>query len=204
MNFLAHLHLSGDNSAVMTGNFLGDFIRMKELTLSEDNVQNRNIIKGMRLHKCIDLYTDSHPLVKQVQKIFIPKFGKYASVLSDLYFDYLLCNHWQLFSSISLKEFSNSAYENLDVNRKFFNGHASRFYGYMYANNLLVNYGSLEGMKMVLNGISNRRVSSNINLALSIEVFQEHESAIRDYFIKFYPDLLGRGKEFLEHTDLVY
>ncbi len=186
----------------MTGNYLGDFVRNKELILSENTELNAQIFAGMELHKAIDLYTDSHPLVKQVQKIFTPQFGKYATVLSDLYFDYLLCNYWTEFSNIPLTEFSNKAYRSLDLHKNYFNDRAQGFYGYMYANNLLENYGKLEVMEMVLLGISNRRVGGKMNLALSIEVFLANESKIRDYFIKFYPDLIGRGNEFLDHNDL--
>ncbi len=204
MNFLAHLHLSGDIAPVMTGNYLGDFVRKKELILSDDNSINEQVLKGMDLHKCIDLYTDSHPLVKKVQQIFIPEFGKYASVLSDLYFDYLLCNCWSEFSTIPLKEFAKNSYLFLENHKSYFNERASQFYGYMYSNNLLENYGRLEVMERVLVGISNRRVRGGINLALSISLFEEHEDEIRGYFIKFYPDLLGRGNEFLRHNGLIH
>ncbi len=202
MNFLAHLHLSGENTAVMTGNYLGDFVRKKELLLTSDQQVNNYIITGMELHKCIDLYTDAHPLVKQVQKIFMPEFGKYASVLSDLYFDYLLCNHWASFSEISLKEFAHKAYRSLELHQSYFNDRARGFYGYMYSNNLLENYGRLEAMERVLLGISNRRVGGKINLARSIQLFIDNEERIREYFIKFYPDLMDRGKVFLQHNEL--
>lgn len=208
MNFLAHIHLSGSDAALMTGNYLGDFVRKKKLVLSDDSEKNEKVLKGMSLHRCIDRYTDGHPLVKQVQKYFIPEFGKYASVLSDLYFDYLLCNYWSSFSKVPLKEFTDRTMLSLDQHKDFFNVHATQFYGYMHRNDILMNYGRKEIMEMVLMGISNRRLKGKLNLANSMHTFERHEEEITDYFIKFYPDLINRGKDFIEHSgmdsDIIY
>ena len=83
MNFLAHFHLSGENELIAIGNFLGDFIRGSELNSLPLTVQ-----KGVYLHRFIDQYTDNHPVVRDLNKMLVPHFAKYAPVVSDIYFDY--------------------------------------------------------------------------------------------------------------------
>ena len=58
MNFLAHLFLSGENEKVKIGNFIGDFVKGNKLEEYDQEIQF-----GIRLHREIDSYTDSHPVV---------------------------------------------------------------------------------------------------------------------------------------------
>src|SRR6478609_2234873 len=61
MNFLAHLYLSGDSPKIRVGNFIGDFVKGKNLTDRFDT----DIAKGIALHREIDWFTDRHSVVDQ-------------------------------------------------------------------------------------------------------------------------------------------
>ena len=54
MNFLAHIYLSGNNSKIMVGNFIGDFVKGRNLLEQFEP----EIAKGIELHRAIDEYTD--------------------------------------------------------------------------------------------------------------------------------------------------
>ena len=65
MNFLAHLYLSGEDDEVKLGNFIGDYVKgSKYLEYAE------KIKKGILLHRKIDSFTDSHPLIKEASEAF--------------------------------------------------------------------------------------------------------------------------------------
>ncbi|HWA32994.1 MAG TPA: hypothetical protein VG737_02640, partial [Cyclobacteriaceae bacterium] len=73
MNFLAHLYLSGDDADVMTGNFIGDFVRGRHLA----EQFGKKIALGIDLHRAIDEFTDHHDVVRQSKTRLRPKYGHY-------------------------------------------------------------------------------------------------------------------------------
>ena len=63
MNFLAHLYLSGNDENIMIGNFIGDHVKGNNFLKYDES-----IIFGIKLHRMIDAFTDSHPLVEESKK----------------------------------------------------------------------------------------------------------------------------------------
>ena len=59
MNFLAHIYLSDDHPKIMVGNFIGDFVKGKNFREQFEP----DIARGIELHRIIDVFTDSHPVV---------------------------------------------------------------------------------------------------------------------------------------------
>src|SRR5436190_842749 len=86
MNFLAHLYLSGDDADVMTGNFIGDFVRGRNLA----EQFGEKIARGIELHRAIDAFTDHHSVVKQSKTRLRPKYGHYSGVIVDIFYDHFL------------------------------------------------------------------------------------------------------------------
>ena len=58
MNFLAHAYLSFGQEEILVGNLVADFIKGKELRQFSEDIQI-----GILLHREIDSFTDTHPLV---------------------------------------------------------------------------------------------------------------------------------------------
>ena len=115
MNFLAHAYLSFDEPEILVGNFIGDFVRG-----DLDQKFQKEIIHGVLLHRAIDQFTDTHPTVKKAQKLLKPRFGRYALVITDIYFDYFLSTQWNRFDHRSLVDFSQEVYAILEINRNKF------------------------------------------------------------------------------------
>ena len=59
MNFLSHLYLSGDSEGLILGNFIADGVKGSNLGHFEKEVQ-----RGILLHRKIDTFTDTHPIVE--------------------------------------------------------------------------------------------------------------------------------------------
>ncbi|MEQ8424061.1 MAG: DUF479 domain-containing protein, partial [Cyclobacteriaceae bacterium] len=90
MNFLAHIYLSGDNAQLMIGNFIGDFVKGKNLSAR----YNPDVVLGIELHRAIDEYTDSHDVVQKSKVRLRPKYRHYSGVIVDMFYDHFLAKNW--------------------------------------------------------------------------------------------------------------
>ena len=183
MNFLAHIELSGEDKDLLTGNFLGDFVSKKEMEALPANIQ-----KGVLLHRVIDQFTDQHPVTKACNRLLHEKHGKYAAVLTDIFYDHFLAKHWQEFHHSNLNDFAAGIYEQLGHYLPFFPDRAKAFYQYMCHYNILYRYKDLEGIHMVLQGMA-RRSSYGKHMAQGISTLEEHYESFEKNFLNFYPEL---------------
>ncbi len=62
MNYLSHLFLAEDTEESKIGNLLGDFVKG---WLNDDFTPE--IIKGIKTHRKVDSFTDSHGIVKRTK-----------------------------------------------------------------------------------------------------------------------------------------
>ena len=89
MNYLSHLFLAEDTEESRIGNLLGDFVKGRL-----DDSFSPEIIKGIKTHRKVDSFTDSHYIIKQTKKLISPGRRKYSGVLVDIFFDHFLTNQW--------------------------------------------------------------------------------------------------------------
>jgi acyl carrier protein phosphodiesterase len=143
---------------------------------------------GIQLHRAIDTYTDSHPLVKQVQSFLIPRFGHYSRVISDVFFDYFLAKNWKNYSNTDLEPFSLDSYRTLSSSPYELPEAFCRMFHWMQAQNWLYAYREAAGIQAALDGLSRRaRFDSKMNE--STQVLWEKEEEIEALFFVFFQDL---------------
>ena len=109
MNFLAHLFITNDDEELLIGNFIADFIKNKEVKNYSAGIQ-----QGIMLHRKIDAFTDRHKKVKKGTRRLQAAHRKYAPVIVDIFYDYLLANNWERYSTESLEDFCVRVYEILE------------------------------------------------------------------------------------------
>ena len=109
MNFLAHIFLSEKKPHLVVGNFLADFIKNKEVAALPRPIQ-----EGIRMHRKIDSYTDTHPKVHQSVLRLRPAHRKFAPVVSDICYDYVLVKNWYLYSNEDINFFTKEMYAILE------------------------------------------------------------------------------------------
>src|SRR5215831_7568936 len=100
MNWLAHLYLSGASAQFRIGNLLPDLTSASRLVGFPELYQ-----QGIRCHREIDHFTDTHPRVRSCVSRFPAPYRRYAGILTDVYFDHLLARDWLKYSEIPLFEF---------------------------------------------------------------------------------------------------
>ncbi len=104
MNYLAHLHLADVANSDMLGNLLGDFAKG-----DPSKQYSSEIVQGIRLHRAVDKFVDTHGIVQACKKRFPEAQRRFALIALDMFWDHCLAMHWHLYSDISLDSFVHYA-----------------------------------------------------------------------------------------------
>jgi len=192
MNFLAHIYLSGDNPKIMVGNFIGDFVKGRNL---EEQFEPE-IAKGIELHREIDLFTDTHPIVRESKKRLQPKYRHYAPVIVDVFYDYFLAKYWSDYHPDSLADFAAQSYQTILDFDSILPAEVKRLMPYMMKGNWLLNYSKLEGIEQALTGMS-RRTKFDSKMNESVVELKEYHDDFKKEFDAFFPELKSRAEDFI-------
>lgn len=153
MNYLGHAFLSMGNADVLTGNMIGDYVKGK-IALEE---YPEEIAKGLLLHRHIDTFTDQHPAVARAKVFFREVYELYSGAVVDILFDHFLANDPKHFNSEQhLFDFSQTTYQQLEANEKYFPEKFGKMFPYMRSQNWLYQYRTLKGTEKSLTGLYNR------------------------------------------------
>ena len=194
MNFLAHIYLSGDDDDIKIGNFLGDFIkgRLNKLTNAQFSL---GMINGMALHREIDFFTDTHPIVKQSIDRLQPKYHKVSGIIVDMFYDHILAKNFLQYSSISLPEYSQSFYDLLENRKGEIPKEMDRMVKSMVSHNWLMGYTTYEGIEWALKGIS-QRLSFDSGMEKATEELRRDYAQYEAEFQLFFPEMILHCQNF--------
>ncbi|MFN6089101.1 MAG: ACP phosphodiesterase [Cyclobacteriaceae bacterium] len=192
MNFLAHLYLSADDPEIQLGNFIGDFVRGRDLSTRF----SPGIVKGISLHREIDEFTDRHPIVKLSKDRLRPKYRHYAPVIIDMFYDHLLAVNWNAYHHQPLPDFAAGCYDYLIKSEAILPEQVKWMLPHMMRGNWLVNYGKLEGIQQALSGMTRHsKFDSKMNEAT--EELQQFYKEFDQEFQLFFPLLNAHATHFL-------
>ena len=184
MNHLAHLFLSGQNDKWMVGNFIADAVKGKKYQLYD-----REIANGILIHRLIDTFTDGHELVRHSKSLLRPKYGLYAGVLVDMFYDHVLARNWTTYHSVPLASFAENAYRIFHLYFEILPDRNKVMLTYMQRENWLVNYSHLQGIERSLKGLS-RRIRNNPGIDKAAWDLSLHYEQLKLDFEKFFPSLI--------------
>lgn len=197
MNFLAHLYLSGTDPDVMTGNFIGDFVK------GRPHYQHmpEKVVAGIELHRIIDAFTDSHPVVARSKKRLWPKYRHYAGVIIDIYYDHFLAINWGDYHQDLLPDYAEACYQILQSRTYTLPEPVNFLLPHMIRGNWLVNYSKLEGIHRALSGMA-RRTTFVSKMEESVKDLEESYEAFKTEFQLFFPDLISEATKYREENNL--
>lgn len=190
MNFLGHFFLSGDDEQVTVGNFMADAVKGRDLSRFTEGLE-----QGIRLHRAIDSFTDSHPVQQQGRERAHAHAGRYASVVMDMYYDHILAKHWEEFHPEPLAVFTQRMYLLLERNLQVMPQRTQRMVPYMIRGDWLTSYASLKGIGRALEGLS-RRVPEGDAMRGSEMVLQAHLEVYTAEFKAFLPSIVQHTAPF--------
>ncbi len=167
----------------MIGNFMGDFVKGKQM-----NAFPSEIRKGILLHREIDTFTDSHPIVIKSKQRLRPKYRHYAPVIVDIFYDHFLSSSWSQYSNQDLLTFTQHFYNLTAKYDHIFPEKCRHVLKYMIPGNWLYHYQHLEGIASTLQGMS-RRTKFDSQMEMAIVDLKANYLDFETEFHAFFPEL---------------
>lgn len=183
MNFLAHIYLSGEDEELIIGNFIADSIKGRKYLDYPKGIQ-----RGIILHRAIDYYTDTHPIVKQSSSRLFENYGHYSGVIVDILYDHFLAKNWREYSEVPLASFVDDFYNLLQENISVLPKNVQQFLPYMIRDNWLLSYATIEGIGRILYQM-NERTKKVSKMNFAVVELEEHYEAFENEFSSFFEDL---------------
>lgn len=188
MNYLAHSFLSFTDGQIV-GNMIADFIKNNEKENFPLEIQ-----RGIRLHREIDSFTDSHPNVHLAKKVFSPLVRLYAGAFVDVSFDFFVAHQ---LSSEELKNHSQKVYRVLWQHEEFLPEQFKKMLVRMEQDDWLYNYREDWGIKFSLQNVLNKAKYLEKDLPV-YEAYLDNKPILATEFESFFPDI----KTYLKQVDL--
>ncbi len=185
MNFLAHLYLTQKQpEEVVLGNFMADAIKGK-LAL---NRYSQAVQYGIRIHREIDDFTDQHVLFRRGAQRLYPSYGKFAGIVMDVFYDYVLASHWKQYSDQSLSDFAQHCYQVIAKQIDLLPAKTKYWFQVMQSEDLLSSYASIEGMEAVFERMD-RRMGYISGMHNAMQAFLLEQTAYEEEFHLFFEDI---------------
>ena len=197
MNYIAHIHIGSHTQTNLLGNFLGDFVKGSQLQHLPCEIE-----QGIRLHRSIDVFTDSHPLIKSLKQCFPNDIRRMAGVIIDIYFDYLLMQTWQRYSDTHFNIVFTQFYQQLEQFSLPDNSHFSKLAERLKNHQWLKEYMHIETCFRAFVSIENRLKNKVIFAEKAQSFILQHGDQLESSFQQFYPECLDHGIKFVQNYSL--
>ena len=186
MNFLAHLFLAEANPESRMGNLLGDFVTGNPW----DDRFEPVIWKGIMERRHIDVFTDAHLAWKKSRNLLDPNLRRFAGIVIDIFYDHYLTLHWEKYSPEQpLAAFIVEVYADLQKAKHHAPPDAYRVMREMMREDWLGNYGTVEGIRETIEGVS-RRSPKLQPMRDSVKTMEENFHEMEAHFLEFFPDMI--------------
>lgn len=190
MNFLAHFHLAWPDPGLVAGGLEGDYYKGP---IGDD--LSAHVARGVNLHRAIDAYTDSHPIVAELRQHFPPELRRYAGILIDLSFDHYLSNHFEQFSEVTLTTFAEQVYGTLKSEEANLSSAALGMSGRLLEFDILNRYRDWQMVSLSAAQIGKRFKRGNPLTNIDTQLIPLKDP-IETAFLAFYPLLLSFAKQY--------
>ena len=166
------------------GNMISDYVKGKKQYDYPAAIQN-----GIKMHRAIDDFTDTHEATLEIKKLFKPAYRLYAGAFTDVVYDYFLANDTNQFSSSNeLKIFTQKTYQLLKTQSIYFPEKFAGMFPYMQEQDWLYNYRFDEGMQKSFGGLL-RRAEYITEITTAYEIFLGNKDFINHWYNLFMPDV---------------
>ena len=189
MNYLAHAYFSFNHTDILTGNMISDFVKGKKRYDYPPGIQ-----KGIALHREIDEFTDAHEATRLAKEIFRPDYRLYSGAFVDVVYDFFLANDMDVFTEVSLLNFTQTTYLQLEQNSKWFPEKFAGMFPHMKSQNWLYYYRQPLGIEKSFGGLV-RRANYLKESETAFRLFTENLGFLQQQYDFFSADI----KQFAEN-----
>ncbi|MRJ07983.1 DUF479 domain-containing protein [Ornithobacterium rhinotracheale] len=192
MNLVAHQLLSFNIPEIQVGNHLGEVVKGRDFSQYPPLIQ-----KGIQLHRHIDSFTDSHPIVRRSCARLHNDYGKYAPIIVDIFYDYFLIKNWGKFCKKDFNTFRKECYKILLAYKELYPNSLRKTTELMAKRDWFYQYSIMEGIELTLNKLGQHTRFQN-NMHMAVKSLYVDEALFNEDFLAFYPELEQSCREFLE------
>lgn len=188
MNWLAHIFLAQPTPESRLGNLLGDLVKGKAREKLDSSLQ-----PGLKCHQAIDIFTDSHSVVKCSRSRISSEYRRFAGILIDVFYDHFLAHNWQDYSPTPLDEFTTAVYASFESYLDTLPIYASSVISRLIAEDWLGGDRDLVGIENTLARIEwklSRRRNRPYKLTPAIEQLIQNYTKLEQDFREFFPQLI--------------
>ena len=161
----------------MLGNLCGDFVKGSKL-----GGLNPSVAEGVRLHRSIDLFTDSHELIKEAKGIVRPKFKLFSGVVIDMFFDHFVAKNHSSLNSHAKYVYNTGRVYSSELPASFNN-----VLFYMEKYNWLEAYAKVEGLSKIMLQMR-KRIGDKSPLEESVDILVQKEIEFDVLFKQIWDD----------------
>lgn len=184
MNFLAHIYLSGNDNEIKIGNFIAD-----DLKGSSYLKYPEKIALGVKIHRAIDGFADSHHFYSIGKPRLKEKYGHYSGIVLDVFFDHFLAIHWEKFSNQNFRAFCRGFYLNLALHSTILTPRYRYMMPFMIIRDWLGSYKEVDKIESVLSRLS-KRTSLPDESRFAKKVLIENYEFFQQEFLEFMPEVI--------------
>ncbi|CAM3530824.1 ACP phosphodiesterase [Rouxiella silvae] len=189
MNFLAHLHLAKLADSSLLGNLMADFVRG-----NPDGLYSEDVTHGIRMHRRVDVMTDSLPEVKVAREFFSADYRRVSPITLDVVWDHFLSLHWdRLCPETPLPLFINQCRLAIEPHLSATPERFRNLNTYLWPQRWMERYAELAFIKDVLQGMANRRPKLAA-LAGSFYDVERNYALLERQFWQFYPQMMQQAR----------
>jgi acyl carrier protein phosphodiesterase len=187
VNYLAHLFLSPPGEDAMLGSLMGDFVKGPLTSHAISARYSEEMTRAIALHRKIDTYTDSHPVVRESWNRISKGRRRFAGVMVDVFYDHYLAKYWSEFHHKPLSEFTGDFYAVLARRHSEMPERLQGITNSMISLDWLGSYAQIKSIRGALNRISQRLRREN-TLFDSADELQENYAEMELDFRRYIPD----------------
>ena len=186
MNYLAHIYLAQHSDKAMLGALLGDFVKLKDTALYHPEIQ-----ADIQIHRQVDSYTDSHPIVLQAKAMFQDQHRRYAGILLDIFYDHVLSQHWPQGSPAPRQELIQRFYRALQAQSTIILPDSLQAaLPRMLSQDWLGSYHEFDGVRIAVARTSQRLSKNGDLLRAGLDDLLSNYDALSKGFLEFFPELV--------------
>jgi acyl carrier protein phosphodiesterase len=186
MNYLAHALLAGSDVGFLLGGMAGDFYKGRT-----ENISDRAVQRGVRLHRRIDGFTDAHPVCARSRRRIPEPRRRFAGIIVDVVYDHYLATHWARFGTeLGLEVFTAGVYRTLAAHGSGLPLGFRSMVPRMCEQDWLGSYRDLALVGWALDRIAGR-VRRGEALQGAIDDIEASYGGLEGDFFEFFPELVG-------------
>lgn len=154
---------------------------------------------GIRLHRHLDRFTDTHPALKAARQRISQVPLRFSGIVMDVMFDHYLACRWNRFSDDSLDRHARFVHQALAMHEQYLPDSLQRFMVVLERERILQGNVHLHAIELTL-----KRIAAKSDKLAILQIDTTELAGLRDIFVEpfddFYPDLQLAANNFLAES----